>query len=143
VSVLPRLLDLLPAPYTAARDSTLAQLLNAFALELEVLQEDIDRVRQTHWVETVYRLGDLEKLAALVGISRLHWETAPAFRARLLPLVETRLEGALAPGAIKEFVWDYLSRAEQATESTFVPGRRPCGRTKPSTRRTIGRCSVR
>ena len=106
MSVLARLLDLLPAPYSAAPDAILSQLLNALALELEVLQED------------------LEKLAALVGIARLPWESLVHFRARLLPLVEARLSGAVAPGDIREFVYDYLSRAEQATGATLLPGLR-------------------
>jgi hypothetical protein len=122
VSTVSRILDLLPTPYSVAADSVLAQLVNAFALEMDVLQEDIDRVRQTHWVETAYRLADLDKLAALVGVTRLGWESAATFRARLLPLVETRLNGALAPGDVREFVWDYLVRAERASEGTFVPG---------------------
>lgn len=127
MSALGRILDLLPAPYTAAPDSVLAQLLNAFALEIDVLQEDVDRLRQTHWVETIYRLEDLEKLAALVGVGRLPWETLATFRARLLPLVAARLDGAVTPGHVKAFVRDYLLRAEQATGATFVPGLRSLG----------------
>ena len=53
--------DLLPAPYSAEKGAVLSQFLAAIALELEALQEDIDRMRLTHWVNHAYRLEDLEK----------------------------------------------------------------------------------
>ena len=87
-----RLQDLLPPPYSLAADSLFSQLLNVVALELEILDEDLDRVRQSHWIRTAYQLADAEKLAALMGIKRLAWETLPLFRERLLALVTARLQ---------------------------------------------------
>ena len=115
---LPALQSYLPDPYTLAPDAVLTQLLDTMALELECVDEDMDRLRQTHWVRTAYRLADAEKLAALVGVKRLAWEDLRTFRARLLPLVKARLAGALGPNEIKKFVYDYLRETENALSDT-------------------------
>jgi hypothetical protein len=117
-----RLLDLLPPPYTIDPASVLVQLLDVLALELDAAAEDLDRVRRTHWVDLVYDLGDLDRLAALLGIERLSWEDLAAFRARLVALARAQLAGAVGPREIRGFVFDYLSRAEDALHATLVPG---------------------
>jgi len=112
----------LPDPYTLARDGVLTRLLDVVALELECVDEDLDRLRQTHWIRTAYRLEDVEKLAALVGVARLPWEDLRTFRARLLPLVKARLAGALGPEEIKRFVYEYLQESERALTVTAGRG---------------------
>ena len=104
----------LPDPYSLAPDAVLTQLLDCVALELECVDEDLDRLRQTHWIGSAYGLADAEKLAALVGVEPLPWEDLRLFRARLLPLVKARLAGALGPREIRQFVCDYLSATEVA-----------------------------
>ena len=121
MTTLDRILDFLPPPYTIAPDSVLAALLGAFALEVDALQEDIDRVRRTHWIRQAYQMEDAQKLGALVGLPSLPWETLETYRARLLPLVAAQLDGALGPEDIRRFVHDYLRNAEAALESTLVP----------------------
>jgi len=121
---LERLQDLLPPAYSIASDSILTALLDIAAMEMEIFQEDLDRVRQSHWIESVYRLEDAEKLAALLGIKRLAWETLPTFRERLIALVPALLEGATGPNEIKQFVYDYISRCERVLSSTFMLGLR-------------------
>jgi hypothetical protein len=119
-----RLLDLLPGPYAVADDAVLTTLLDVVALELETFQEDLDRMRQSHWIRTVYRLADAEKLAALMGIARLPWEALPMFRERVLALVTARLQGALGPLEIKRFVFEYIRKSEAVLGCTLVPGLR-------------------
>jgi hypothetical protein len=119
---LDRLRDLLPGPYAVADDAVLTALLDVVALELEAFGEDLDRMRQSHWIRTAFRLADAEKLGALMGIRRLAWEGLPMFRERLLALVTARLQGALGPLEIKRFVFDYLRRSEDVLECTLVPG---------------------
>ena len=126
---LAQLQSYLPDPYALAADAVLTQLLDTVALELECADEDLDRLRQTHWIRTAYRLADAEKLAALVGVKRLPWEDLRTFRARLLPLVKARLAGALGPNEIKRFVYDYVLETEKALSDTdnslayqLVPG---------------------
>jgi hypothetical protein len=88
-----RLLEALPPPYAVAADSVVYQVLNAFALEMEAFAEDLDRVRQSHWIETAYRLADLEKLAALVDVERMPWESPRLFKGRVISLVRARQIG--------------------------------------------------
>jgi hypothetical protein len=128
---LARIQEHLPSPYTLASDAVLTQFLDVVALELEAFQEDLDRMRKTHWIHFAFRLADAEKLAALVGVKRLPWETLQTFRARLLPLVKARLNGALGPLEIKRFVYDYLRGTESALSDVdsqlvtlLVPGLR-------------------
>lgn len=119
---LARMLDLLPPPYTVAPDSLLSRLLEIASAELEALDEDIDRMRQTHWIGFCWRLTDAEKLGALMGIGKLPWETLALYRSRLLATVKARLAGALGPNEIRKFVYDYLLGVEAATGATLVHG---------------------
>jgi hypothetical protein len=119
---LKRLLGALPPPYAVADDALLVRLLDVFALEMDALSEDVDRVRQTHWIDTVYRLEELDKLAALLNVRRFSWETLPTLRARLKALVQARLSGALGVREIRHFVYDYLTRVEEVLACVFLPG---------------------
>lgn len=122
MTVLERMLDVLPGPYTVARDSVLAGLLDDIALEAEMLAEDLDRMRRTHWVGFAYRFADLDRIADLAGIQPLPGEALESFRVRLLALVAARLDGAVGPAEIRTFVHSYIVGAERALQSTFVPG---------------------
>jgi hypothetical protein len=135
MNLLTALLDLLPPPYTTAPDSVIAQVLNVFALEMEALQEDVEAMRQSHWVEFAPHRADLEKLAALVDVRRFPWEDARLFRARLSAFVTARLRGTLGKEDIKRFVADYLRQTEEALcelrgkekrRTIFVPGLAQC-----------------
>ena len=122
MTVLERILESLPPPYAIEGDSVTSRLLDDVALELDAIQEDIDRLGRTHWVKFVYRFDDLVKLADLVGTKPIPGETLDSFRVRLLALVEARLRGAVGASEIRVFVHDYLAGAEAALRSTFVPG---------------------
>ncbi len=123
MSALDRILAVLPPIYSVAPDALLTQVLNLLALEFEVLQEDIERMRRTHWVNYAYQTQDLEKLAALVGMQRYSWETLPLFRTRLLAHVKALLKGALGPNEVKSFVYEYLLGVTDAIPGlTLVQG---------------------
>jgi len=119
-----RIQELLPPPYTVAPDGVLTRLLDVIALEIDTFHEDLDRMRQSHWLRFAYRLADVEKLAALVGIERLPWEGLSLFRERLVALVVARLQGALGPRELRRFVYDYLRQAEDVLDCVFVLGLR-------------------
>ena len=128
---LTRIQQHLPGPYALAVDAVLSRVLDVIALELEAFQEDVDRMRQAHWIRFAFRLNDAEKLGALVGVARLPWETLKLYRSRLLPLVKARLAGALGPREIRRFAYDYIRGAEDALSDPgaglayqFVPGLR-------------------
>lgn len=127
MSALDRIVDLLPPPYAVADDALLTRVLNVLALELDAAQEDMDRVRTSHWIRTAWRLIDVEKLGALFRVARLAWEGRDLYRERLLALVVAGRQGAVGPGEIREFVHTYLTKAEQALDSVFVPGLQTLG----------------
>jgi len=110
VNYLPQILDSLPPPYTQAGDSVLASIVNLAALEFEAFQEDLDRMRQTHWIQTAYSLKGAAKLGALLNIAPFPWESLELYRRRLLALVVARLQGALGPHEVRQFAYDYLQR---------------------------------
>jgi len=122
MNTLERILELLPPPYSNAKGSVIAELVAAFALEYDAIQEDIERLRRTHWVNQAYSFADLKKIAALCGVEPLPYETLETLRARLLPTVEAMLSGALAPADIRLFVETYLRNAEAAYASVFLHG---------------------
>jgi len=122
VSALDRILEVLPPIYPIDESSVMHQFLDGVALDLDAAAEDMDRMRRTHWFELAYRLVDLEKLAALVGVSRRSWETLPVFRGRVRALVDARLDGSVGPEAIRTFVYESLTSIEQALNAVLVPG---------------------
>jgi hypothetical protein len=124
MTALARVLETLPSPYAVAGDAVLPRLLDAFAIELDVQLEDVDRMRLTHWVGFAYTLGDLARIAELLGIDPLPGESLQSFRARVLALAVARLSGAVSPVDIRGFVYAYVSESERALRSTFVPGLR-------------------
>lgn len=109
----------LPPPYTDAADSVLQGFLDVIALDLEAFREDLDRVRQTHWIRTAYHLRDAAKLGALLDIQPFPWEGLDLYRERMLALVVARLKGAVGPNEIREFVYNYLFKVEQALEKAL------------------------
>jgi hypothetical protein len=122
VNLLTQIQASLPPPYSIAADSVLQSFLQVIALDLEVYQEDLDRMRQTHWIRTAYSLGDAARLGALLDIPPLGWEDLDLYRKRLLALVAARLKGSLGPNEIREFVYNYLFETENALKATFLPG---------------------
>lgn len=122
MNLLTQLQASLPPPYSIEADSVLQRFLQVIALDLEVFQEDLDRMRQSHWIRTAYSLSDAAKLGALLDIKPFPWEHLDLYRRRLLALVVARLKGALGPNEIREFVYTYLQETERALDATLLPG---------------------
>ena len=122
MSVVSRLRDLLPPPLTIEPSSVLMRVLDIVALEAEAAHEDLERVRQTHWIRTTSRVEEAEKLGALLDIPRLAGEGLQLYRERLLAMAVARLHGATGAAEIRRFVYDYLIAAEKALDATLVSG---------------------
>jgi hypothetical protein len=123
VTTLDRLLDLLPPPWTQNPASVVSALLDIGALELEAGQEDVDRLRRSHGFDTAYRLGDLVKVVALLGVTPLPWEDdLDLLRPRARALIDARLAGAVGKREIAHFVVDYLARVGAAVAVDVVRG---------------------
>lgn len=126
MKTLDTLVDLLPPPWTQHPSAVVTALLNVGALELEAGQEDVDRLRRSHGFATAYRLGDLAKLVALLGVAPLPWEDdLDLLRPRARALIDARLAGAVGKREIAQFVVDYLARVAAAIDVTLVRGLPP------------------
>ena len=119
---LDRMQELLPLPYSVAGDALLTAVLNSCALQVETVEEDVDRMRRSHWIEQAWRDSDLDRLAALVGIRRFPSEPPPLFRRRVVALVRARLRGAVGPLDVRQFVFEYLDSLEKELACTLVHG---------------------
>jgi hypothetical protein len=124
VSTLDRMLDALPPIYAVDEGSVLRQSLDSLALELDAYAEDLDRLRRTHWFTMAYRLQDLEKISALVGVTRRSWEPLEMFRERVRAIVDARLAGSVGPKAVRTYVYEAVRGAEEGLDATLVPGLR-------------------
>lgn len=122
MTALDRMQDLLPLPYSVAGDALLTAVLNSCALQVEVMEEDVDRMRRSHWVEQAWRDSDLDRLAALVGVRRFPSEPPPLFRKRIVALVRARLRGGIGPLDVRQFFVEYLHALEEELESKFIHG---------------------
>jgi hypothetical protein len=122
VNALERMQDLLPLPYSVAGDALLSSMLDVCALEVEALEESIDRLRRSHWIATAFRDRDVDRIAALVGIRRFRSEPSPFFRQRLLALITARLSGTIGVPDIEKFVRDNLHAVEVVFECTLLAG---------------------
>ena len=123
MTTLDTLLDLLPPPWTQHPASVVSAVLNVGALELDAGQEDVDRLRRTHGFDTAYRLGDLAKIVALLGVTPLPWEDdIDLLRPRARALIDAQLAGAVGKREIGHFVVDYLVRVGSAIDVEIVRG---------------------
>ena len=123
MTTLDTLLDLLPPPWTQHPASVVSAVLDVGALELDAGQEDVDRLRRTHGFDTAYRLGDLAKIVALLGVTPLPWEDdIDLLRPRARALIDAQLAGAVGKREIGHFVVDYLVRVGSAIDVEIVRG---------------------
>ncbi|MGE3956466.1 MAG: hypothetical protein AB7H96_07085 [Vicinamibacterales bacterium] len=122
MSVMSRMQDVLPPPLTVAADSVLMRLLEVMAFEVEAAHEDVERVRQTHWIRTTRRIEEAQKLGALLDIPPLPGEGLDLYRERLVAMAVARLHGATGPQEIRTFVYDYLNAAEHVLDATVMLG---------------------
>jgi hypothetical protein len=123
MAALETLCELLPPPWTQHPASVVASVLDVAALELEAAQEDVDRLRRSHGFDTAYRLGDLVKLVALLGVTPLPWEDdLDLLRPRSRALIDARLAGAVGKREVAQFVVDYLARVTAVLDLELVHG---------------------
>jgi hypothetical protein len=124
MTALERMASVLPLPYASDPGALVTRVLDVCASEVEAAGEDIERMRRSHWIERAYRGVDSDKLAALVDVRRFQGEPTPIFLQRLAVFITARLQGAVGPRQIRQFVYDYLAAMERLLECTLVPGLR-------------------
>lgn len=121
------MLDRLPPPLRADAAGLIARLLAVVDAELSSFDEDMERVRRTHFVETALDLEDLAGLGALFGLAPEPWEPAEMFRARLRTTIAARLAGAVTRSPLDDVLAGLLDGAQTALGSRYAPLARGAG----------------
>jgi hypothetical protein len=124
MTALERMTSVLPLPYASDPRALVTRILDVCATEIEAAAEDIERMRRSHWIDRLYRGVDADKLAALVDVKRFHGEPTAIFLRRISVLVAARLQGAVGPRQLRQFVYDYIVAMERLLECTLVLGMR-------------------
>jgi hypothetical protein len=121
------MLDRLPPPLRADAAGLIGRLLAVVDAELSSLDEDMERVRRTRFVETALDLEDLAKLGALFGLGPEPWEPAEMFRARLRTTIAARLAGAVTRTPLDDVLAGLLDGAQTALGARYASLARGAG----------------
>lgn len=127
MSRLDTMLERLPPPLSIDPASVIGQVLGAGAAQFACVDEEMDRIRRSHFVETAFDLNDLARLGALFDLAPAPWEPADLFRVRLRATIAARLEGAVTRTAMEGVLVALLDGAQQALGSRYAslaPGAR-------------------
>ncbi|MCS7220705.1 MAG: hypothetical protein RML36_09250 [Anaerolineae bacterium] len=108
-------------------EKLLYQVIGALAGPLDRLNHQLVEAMWAHWVNRALEVRDLERIAALYGVSRFDGEPRERFRRRLKALVRILLGGTATPAAVLQMVaatldldiWDETGRPQ------LMPGQQP------------------
>jgi hypothetical protein len=112
--------DRLPTLY---RDGELLLgTLGHLANQVTFLDEDMATIRREHWFGRAVDLEDAAALGDLLDLPPEPWMDVDTYRAWVDAIVRTTVSvGAVTPAAIKEIVFQYVSRFQAATGDVVVP----------------------
>ena len=113
------MLDRLPPTLRADGRGLIAQYLAVPDAEMARYDEDMDRVRRSHFVDSAFDRVDLARLGALFDMAPASWEPTALFRIRLLRTVAARLKGAVTRGPLDELMAALLDAAQQALGTRY------------------------
>ena len=108
------MLDRIPPPIAIDEGSLLRDILALVDGQLQVFDEDLDRIQRSHWVRFVTDRGDAGQLGALFDIVPASWEPLTMFRERLLAEVAALLSGSVSVAQLTEVSERIVSGARQA-----------------------------
>jgi hypothetical protein len=108
------MLERLPPIYSIEAGSLVRKIMEIFAAWMSVYDEDLERVRNSHWIDTAYDRADLEKIGDLFDISPLPWEPDELFRERIKAMVAARLKGAITRDTLEELLLAIIDGAHKA-----------------------------
>jgi hypothetical protein len=111
----------LPPVWSAESGTMLDALLSLVANELTAFDEDMDRVRRAHWVDTAWDLVDLARIGSLFGIAPAAWEGVELFRERLKAVIAAHFRGAVTADALEHVVLRILKGVERELEHRYLP----------------------
>jgi hypothetical protein len=127
VTRLADMLDRLPPPLRAEEAGLIGCVLANAAAQLACADEDMERIRRSHGIETAFDLADVVKLAALFDLRPAPWEPADLFRIRLRATIAARLAGAVTRQAMEQVLARLLDGAQAALGTRYAglaPGAR-------------------
>jgi hypothetical protein len=107
------MLDRLPPIYRVQAGSLIDEVLRLVALQMEIFDEDLDRVQRSHWIGDAFDRDDLTKIGSLVGVAPESWEPDTLYRARLETVVAARLRGAVTPASLELVLTRLLGAAQE------------------------------
>lgn len=111
--------DRLPPVLNTEEGTILRSVLALIAGKLAEFDEDMDRVRRSHWVDTAFDMVDLVKIGALFQVLPADWETESLYRARLKAVVAARLRGAVTRDVLEFVLLVILEGARTALGSRY------------------------
>ena len=127
MSRLDAMLDRLPPPLRIDADGLIGRVLGTGAAQFACIDEEMERIRRSHFLETAFDLVDIAKLGALFDLRPAPWEPADLFRIRLRATIAARLAGAVTRDAMEPVLVALLDGAQQALGSRYAalaPGAR-------------------
>lgn len=108
------MLSRLPPVYRTAPGSVLHQVLAVSAMAMAALDEDMDRVQRSHWIDTAFDRREMARLGALFDIPPAPWEPDRLYRARLKATIAARLRGAVTRAELEGVLVSILNGAQEA-----------------------------
>lgn len=120
MSRLAPMLERLPPPLRAEPAGLIGRLLAVVDAELACFDEEMERVRRTHFLATALDREDLAGLGALFDLAPEPWEPAEMFRARLRTTIAARLAGAVTRGPLDEVLAGLLDGAQTALGTRYT-----------------------
>ena len=121
--------DRLPPVWGSEPETLTHGLLALVANLLAALDEDLDRVQRSHWVDTAFDMQDLARIGALVEVVPAPWEGEALYRARLKAIVAARLAGAVTRTAMEGVLVQILAGAQESLGVRYFPLPTGAGRT--------------
>ena len=112
--------DRLPPVWNATEGTISHGLMALIATWAAAYDEDMDRVRRSHWVDTAFDMGDLVKIGALFQIAPAPWETESLYRIRLKATIAARLRGAVSRDVLEFVLTAILGGAQVALGSRYA-----------------------
>jgi hypothetical protein len=113
------MLNRLPPTLRADGRGLLAQYLAVPDAEMARYDEDMDRVRRSHFVDTAFNRVDVARLGALFDMAPADWEPTALFRIRLIRTITARLKGAVTRTPLDELMAAMLDAAQQALGTRY------------------------
>lgn len=114
MSHLSAMLDRVPPPITIEEGSLVHDLLSLVDGQLQIFDEDLDRIQRSHWVGFVTDREDAGRLGSLFDVAPADWEPLTMFRERLLAEVAALLSGSVSVAQLADVTERIVGGARQS-----------------------------